>query len=286
MKYLINIIVLGLFILSLGSCGITDDEQPIPYYLDLKDIEVLEPITGIPGTHKITDIWVFADGQIQGVYPLPAKVPMTWEDKETNIRILPGIRNNGMNDTPVLYPFFKEIDFTVKPEQLKVYTIPLVFKYIDNCKFAINEDFESGNIFNYYFDPNSEARLEVTDEMARTGQKSAVITLSKAGIFTEIGSVTEVVKGQNLRGRSYIEFDYKGEGEIAVGIAKSLGTITTIEYFLFVPARSEWNRIYVDITDKTSPNNYDTYRMLLGFTKTGYSAESKIFLDNYKHIHF
>ena len=275
-----------MFILSFGSCGITDDEQPIPYYLDLKNVEVLEPITGIPGTHKITDIWVFADGQIQGVYPLPAKVPMTWEDKETNIRILPGIRNNGMNDTPVLYPFFKEIGFTVKPEQLKVYTIPLVFKYIDNCKFAINEDFESGNIFNYYLDPDSEARLEVTDEMARTGQKSAVITLSKAGIFTEIGSVTEVVKGQNLRGRSYIEFDYKGEGEIAVGIAKSLGNITTIEYFLFVPARSEWNRIYIDITDKTSPNNYDTYRMLLGFTKTGYSAETKIYLDNYKHIHF
>ena len=286
MRYILIVVSSIMLIFSLESCGITDNDQPIPYYLDLKNVQTTEPLTGAPGTHKMTEIWVFADGQIQGVYPLPAKVPLIWEDRQTTIRILPGIRNNGMNDTPVLYPFLKEIELTITPEQLKVYTVPLVFRYIDNCKFSVNENFENSNIFNFYLDPNSESRLEQTTDMASTGQKSAAITLTKAGVFTEIGSAIEVVKGQNLRGKSYVEFDYKGEGEIAVGIAKTLGTITTIEYFLFVPAKPDWNRIYVDVTDKTSSNNYDTYRLLLGFTKTGNSAETKIYIDNYKHIHF
>lgn len=268
------------------SCGLTDRDMPIPYYLDLKDVQVLEPGSNVLGSHKITDIWVFADGQIQGVFPLPAKVPMKWEDKETEIIIVPGIRRNGMNDTPVLYPFFKSIDIKLKPEQLKEYTIPLIFSYVEDCKLSVNEGFEEGNVFKHYFDPASEIRLEVTDEASRTGVKSAVIHLTKGGVFTEIGTLTEVYKGQNLRGSSYVEFDYKGEGEIAVGIAKTLGTITTIEYFLFVPARADWNRIYVNITDKTSRNDYDSYRLLLGFTKTGNSASTKIYLDNYKHIHF
>ncbi|MCZ2100445.1 MAG: hypothetical protein LC107_02780 [Chitinophagales bacterium] len=277
---------IGIILISSWSCGLTDRDQPIPYYLDLKDVQVLEPNSNILGTHKITDIWVFADGQIQGVYPLPVKAPITWEDKASDFIILPGVRYSGMNDTPILYPFFKGIEFSLKPNQLQTYTIPLTFEYVDDCKFSINEGFEDGNIFNHYFDPNSESRLEVTDKESRTGTKSAAITLKNANVFTEIGCATQVVKGQNLRGSSFVEFDYKGEGEIAVGIAKTLGNITTIEYFLFVPARNDWNRIYVDFTDKTSPNDYDTYRIILGFTKTGYSAETTIYLDNIKHIHF
>ncbi len=283
----IKYIVFGvLFFAVHWSCGLTDRDMPVPYYLDLKDVQVFEPGSNTLGSQKITDIWVFADGQIQGVFPLPAKVPLKWEDKDSEIVIVPGIRKDGMNDTPVLYPFFKSIEVKLKPEPLKIYTIPLIFRYLDDCKFSVNEGFEEGNIFNHYLDPNSEARLTVTDAMSRTGKKCGVITLTKAGVFTEIGSENQVYKGQNLRGSSYIEFDYKGEGEIAVGLAKTLGTITTIEYFLFVPARSDWNRIYIDVTNKTSPNNYDSYRLLLGFTKTGHNAENKIYIDNYKHIHF
>ena len=284
-KLVVNMIA-WCWLLTALSCGITDRDQPVPYYLDLKDVVVLEPNSGIPATHKITDVWVFTDNQIQGVYPLPAKVPIQWEDKETEIVIIPGIRNNGMNDTPVLYPFLESIELTMRPEKLESYTIPLTFRYRDDCKFPVNEGFEDGNIFSFYYDPDTATKFGVTGEESRTGAKSATITLSKSGVFTEVGTATQVIRGQNLRGRSYVEFDYKGEGEIAVGIAKTVGTSIKGEYVLYVPARSEWNRIYVDLTNKTSPDDYDTYRLILGFTKTGFSAESKIYIDNFKHIHF
>ncbi len=285
-RLILNIIICS-WLVTVLSCGITDNDQPIPYYLDLKDVVVFEPNSEIPATHKITDVWVISDNeQIQGVYPLPAKVPIQWADKETKITILPGIRNNGMNDTPVLYPFLENVEMTLIPEKLKTYTIPLNFRYRDNCKFSVDEGFEESNIFNFYYDPDNTTKLEVTGEESRSGIKSGKVTLSQSGTFTEVGTGIQVLRGQNLRGKSYVEFDYKGEGEIAVGIAKTLGTVIRGEYVLYVPARSEWNRIYVDLTDKTSPNDYDSYRLILAFAKTGFSEESKIYIDNFKHIHF
>ncbi|MFN8339757.1 MAG: hypothetical protein U0T36_12140 [Saprospiraceae bacterium] len=91
---------------------------------------------------------------------------------------------------------------------------------------------------------------------------------------------------ETIQGESYIEFDYKGDGEIAVGLAKFRNGTINIEYFLFVPGKANWNKIYVEVTDKLSSQDYEKYLVLLAFSKTGNSQESKINVDNYKHVHF
>lgn len=278
--------MIGFGLMMVISCDLNDNDQPLPFYLDMDDVTVSEPYSTLEGTHKITDAWVFADGQIQGVYPLPVKAPLFWEDKPSEIKILAGIRNSGMNDYPVFYPFFKEISLNMTPEALKEYKVPMNFKYIDDAKFSVIEDFENGNIFNFDLDGRPETVMEVTTEESRTGERCGVVTLTRSVNFMEIGCDRQILKGQNARGKSFVEFDYKGEGEIALGIAKTNRGIITIKYILFVPAKKEWNHIYVDYTNEISPEDFESYRLALAFTKTGSSEESKVYIDNYKHVHF
>lgn len=275
-----------LSLIAFGSCGLLDNDKPVPFFLDLKEPTVRTPDNLGYDTHKITDVWVFADGQILGVFPLPAKVPLTVNNADSEITILAGIRNNGMNDTPVFYPFYKSIVTKVSPEANKTITVPLNFQYISNAKIPVNESFETGNSFWLDFDNNPNSNIKVTDETANLGLKSGWVALSNELKFMEVGSANNVNIGQNSRGQSYIEMDYKGEGEIAVGIAKSSFGFIRVEYVLFVPGKENWNKIYIDVTDKLSPNDYEAYRVVLRFNRTGISQISNIYVDNIKHIHF
>jgi hypothetical protein len=279
----LSFLIIGM---SFWSCGLGDDEKPIPFFLNLNSPQVLEPLQNTIGTHKITEAWVFADGQIQGVYPLPSVAPLHLINEKTEIKILAGIKNNGMNDTPIFYPFLKEIPLVLNPKANETYDVPLNFSYTEASKFSVNENFEGNHIFTFNLDNKTEPKMLTTTEQSRTGTKSGMVVLNSSNRFVEVGTQSSVIKGFNARGESYVEFDYKGEGEIAVGLAKSRNGFFVVEYILFIPAKTDWNHIYVDFTDKISPNDFDSYKMVLAFTKTGNSAESKVFIDNYKHVHF
>ncbi len=268
------------------SCSLLENELPIPFYIDLKSPSVRQPVANAFDTHKINEVWVFADGQILGVFPLPAKVPVFFSGNSIEITILAGIRNNGMNETPVFYPFYKSIIATINPKENEVISIPLEFQYIANAKIPVNESFEAGSCFTIDLDGKPEPYFDISNQISSIGYKSAVITLTSSNRIMEIGCINKIKRGDNSRGQSYVELDYKGEGEIAIGIAKNINNITRIEYVIYIPGKENWNKIYVDLTDKLSSSDYDEYFIVLGANKTGNSLESKIYIDNVKHLHF
>ena len=286
MKKFMILSAVCLTILGFSSCGLTDNDQPVPSYLDLRDPRVLKPAGNGYDTHKITEVWVFADGQILGIFPLPAKVPVEVTGADREITILAGIRNNGMIDSPVFYPFYKSIVSKVKPEEGKTIQIPLDFQYIPDAKISLNEGFETGNLFSIDFDNKPETVVTVSTETAASGTKCGTVTLTSEFKTTETATSSRVKNGENARGQSYIELDYKGEGEIAVGISKVKNGLISGEYVLFVPGKEDWNKIYVDVTKVLSGTDYDEYRVILGFSKTGLSSESRMYIDNVRHIHF
>jgi hypothetical protein len=191
-----------------------------------------------------------------------------------------------MNDTPDFYPFYKSIVKTIKPVQNTVFNIPLTFNYVPNAKIPVFESFETGNLFTLDIDNNPATNIVVTNLTSSLGNNSGMISFTGSINQMEMGCLVGIRNGDNARGQSYIELDYKGEGEIAVGIAKTIGNVFRIEYILFVPGKPDWNKIYVDVTDKLSSNDYNEYRLVFGFTKTGSGLESKLYLDNIKHLHF
>ncbi len=286
MKNTLLLCALVLVVINFVSCSLTDNEKPVPYFLDLKNPVVKAPGSSNNDTHKITEVWVFSNGQIQGVFPLPAIVPLFFDGSNAEITLLAGIRNNGMNDTPAFYPFYKSIVKVIQPVANETISIPLNFEYVANAKIPVNESFETVHCFNFVVDNNPDTNMKISSETASLGAKSGLVSLSSSLRTMEIGCSRIVDKGENSRGQSYIELDYKGEGEIAIGIAKTRGNVFTVDYVLFVPGKQEWNKIYVDVTDKLSVDDYSEYRLVLGFTRTGFSLESNIYVDNIKHLHF
>ena len=283
----ISICLMSVFLVFAAfSCNLTDNEAPIPAFIILENPGVVNPANNSADSHKITDVWVFSDGQILGVFPLPAKVPVIVGGLEQEITIFAGIRKNGMLDTPDFYPFYKPIIKRISPQANQIIAIPLDFSYNSTAKIPVNEGFESGNVFSVDFDNNPATELIITGDDASTGQRSARVALTSSISVVEVGSNIRVLGEQNARGQSYIELDYKGQGEISVGIAKIRSGIISVEYLLFVPARFTWNKIYVDVTNSLSSRDYDEYRLVFRFIKTSQNASDFVYLDNVKHIHF
>jgi len=272
-------------ILVLNSCGINDNEDPIPAFVKISDAKVLLP-NGVTDTDKITDIWAFADGQILGVFPFPAAIPITLTGSDIELTLLAGIRNNGINDTPVFYPFYKSDVRVLSPKPEEVISFIPEFVYVTTAKMPINESFEVANSLDLDIDNNTMTNLSIVDDESAIGNRSGLIELTNSVSFIEIASQVEILAGENARGASYLELDYKGEGEISIGIAKRQGIQLFVEYLVFVPGRQDWNKIYIDLTDKLSPRDYNGYRIVIGFRRTGFSATSKIWIDNVKHVHF
>ena len=268
------------------SCSLLDNDEPVPFFLDLNTPTVRLPFENGFDTHKITDIWVFADGQILGVYPLPARVPVFYQSDTTTITILAGIRNNGMQSDPVFYPFYNSIDVTIYPKPNQSINIPLNFSYLSNAKIPINVGFEDRSCFTIDLDGKAEPVIEINSIESAVGLKSGKVILTNTNKFLEVACDSKIKSGDNARGKSYLELDYKGQGEIAVGIIKSFIGTSKIEYVLYIPGKENWNKIYVDLTDKLSANDYIDYSIVLLVSKTGQNVESVMYLDNIKHLHF
>ncbi len=281
-----NVFILLSLMLIFSSCSLTDNEQPDVFFLSLSNPKVKLPFINGDDTHKITEVWAFSDGQILGVFPLPAKIPVVYTGLDTEITILAGIRNNGMADEPVFYPFYKSIVKVVKGQVGQTISFPLEFIYVGNAKFPVNESFEGSHCFTSDLDGKAKPELVITSTSPTVGIKSGVVTLTSNENFLEMACTNLIKKGENSRGKSYVELDYKGHGEIAVGLLKTGTGLPKISYHLFIPARENWNKIYVDLTDQTSANDYNEYAIVISVRKTGSNTESNVFIDNIKHIHF
>jgi hypothetical protein len=270
------------------GCGLNDNISPEPTYLIFKDPKVLGVNTTGEDTHKITDVWVYSDGQLQGIFPLPAKVPVLSTGNESEILVLAGIRKNGILDEPAFYPFYKAIITNVILEPLKEVNIPITFQYSENCKFDVIADFEQVNLFEFDLDLDGKPGLDLSSEDASAGLKSGKIILEKSSSAVEIASTQLFEKVSLISGNAYIEMDYKGQAEVGVGLVTydDLNVAGVLQYKVVVVPRENWNKIYVDITDILSSPRLRSYRLALGFTVPAGKDSGKIYIDNIKLVRF
>ena len=97
-----------LIVLVLSSCQ-KEDTAGIPTYIKIDNIALDQGNT----TSNITDAWIYINGQLQGVYELPAKFPVL-EQGNTDIKVYAGIKNNGISTERATYPFYNP--YTINTE--------------------------------------------------------------------------------------------------------------------------------------------------------------------------
>lgn len=273
-------------IFSMLGCRLTDSANPEAFYLEIKEVVVANPVNGNAELNKVTEVWVFIDNQIMGLYPLPAFIPVEYVKDKIDIKLFAGIRRNGFIDYPVFHPFLVTPDITMNVSPNVKYALFPIFEYGTSASMPINESFEVSNSFSIDYDGNPETKMERTNKDASNGQYALLNVFKDGNKISEALSIRPISKTEHKRGKSYIEFDYKGQDEISLGIAKIKDGFFNVKYEVFVPAKPEWNRIYIDVTDILSPHDFDEYRLIIRILKISSSSESETYIDNIRHIHF
>jgi hypothetical protein len=272
---------------AFSNCTIFDNEKRDFGFISI-DKFILEDnqLKILPS--KITDVWIYADDQFLGVYPLPITIPVPLSGKSIRFSIRAGIEPNGQNESGEEYPFFSTLDTTINfsPEET-VKVTPRV-KYKPNCKFDIIEDFELGNIF--------------TVGIGNSAQSSCLTRTLSSGLSSSFGGVMDLNSSQkqcetthfatfsnqnNLLGKVFLEMDYKSGEKFFVGTILQKGGQLVKSYDIVIVESDIWNRIYIDLTDKISKTDVQNYQIAISaLLDESKRSQARISLDNIRLIHF
>lgn len=283
-KYLI----LSLITFSMVSCSLIDNDAPIPAYIVVNDVSVFTKENEGEPTHNITEVWAYADNQLLGVYPLPAKIPVILNEKDIDFTIFPGFRNNGEQSRSFTYNLMNTFEFTDNLEPGEEKEISPKFTYKEQAKFDFVEGFEStSHIFTLDLDENEATQIVSSSEDKKVGSKSGKISLNTANSFISAATIFNFDGSNNAGSDSYLEMDYKNDVPFFVGVIYVQDNQEISQPLLVVNPKEDWNKIYVDFTSILTSPAITSYRLYFTTDLEPLEVDSgEIFIDNLKFVHF
>tara|TARA_B110000444_G_scaffold131255_1_gene123318 strand:+ start:138 stop:968 length:831 start_codon:yes stop_codon:yes gene_type:complete len=267
-----------LTLLVFASCQ-KEDAVGIPAYIKIENIYLGEN----DSNSTITDAWVYINGQLQGVYELPATFPVL-EEGNANIKVYAGIKNNGIASDRVIYPFYSS-DTTNKVLTINASTeiYPTV-----NIKGNIDgkfDDFDNGYSF------NSDTCFQVLSGGPYGKYGSLSLSDSDSILITEINYQDFPLSFDNVPQQgspTYMELDYKNNTSFLVGMYINFPNSPTLEKgLLWVNPKEDWNKIYIDITQTVSEAiGAETFSIFIKMQRDSNLDENKLDFDNIRIIHY
>jgi len=273
--------------LFLGSCSLTDNDQPIPSYLVVNKVNVFTSENQGEPTHKISDVWVYADNELIGVFAIPSKIPIIVKNETTQFSIYPGIRNNGETSRSFIYQLMEVQKFSLPLAPGEEVEKEFTFSYKEDAIFDFVEGFESiGHIFTLNLDDDPETNINITDETAVSGTKSGKIKLDATNHDITVATIFNYDRNQNAGSDSYLEMDYKCDVPFFVGVIYVQEGKEVTQPLLVINPRDEWNKIYVDFTEILTSPVLETYRVYFTTDLDPLNVNTgEIYLDNLKFVH-
>ncbi|MFM9948591.1 MAG: hypothetical protein ACKV1O_11690 [Saprospiraceae bacterium] len=279
-----------------SGCDLINPDEETPAYLYVTGFE-LTTDAALEGSnsHKITDVWLSVDGNFLGVYSLPALIPVL-ETGQHVLTLDAGMKDNGINATPEIYPFYESYEITVDLKANETDTIRPATQYRANTKFAFIEPFETAqHQFRDVRRPEGATGLQISMEDVFEGQSSALITLDTAKQFLELATINEYRDLLKTGAYVYLEVNYKSEVPVIFGVIGHLdgggiGGTSTLFDPGFLP-KDEWNKIYFNLTEMIFDGDFDSYQIVFqAFIPSENDKptlnNAKVWLDNIKLVHF
>jgi hypothetical protein len=259
------------------------EENAVPAYLSLSPFTLT--VKGEEGTaqHKISDAWVYVDGQSIGIFELPATVPVV-DLGNRSVEIAPGIRNNGTRSNPIIYPMVSFLRTTAEFKAADTVRLALKTNYLAGLKFWIVENFEAGN------------SLRINREVGGTPPsvnivsngfegKGAEIKLTKDSPLMEKAILTKAQLPANAVA-TFLEMHYKTESPLEVAIwgtsSSNQAGITTAKIIL--RPNTDWNKIYINLTQEAKDMRMTDYQVSFRSLLPDTLQQATILLDNIKLI--
>ena len=258
-------------------------ENEVPAYLYIPSFSLTTKAGEGSAMQKITDVWVYVDGQINGVFQMPVTLPIV-EIGKHEISIFAGIRNNGIKSNPVIYPFYTVYKINLDLKAGKVDTVRPTTTYVANTQFKIMEDFETNNNFRIDRDGNNSVSFTRVDSGFEG--KSGQIVLTKAQKTMEKASATKA-ELSNVAENIYLELHYKTESELSVGIIGSDASTNpsgTASYKITLFPTKEWNKTYINLTNEAKDLKMKEFQIVFRSLLPDSLNTATILIDNVKLI--
>jgi hypothetical protein len=255
-------------------------ENDVPAYIYVPDFKTTVGNDQGTASQKITDVWVYVNGQINGVFPLPATVPITELGKQ-DIVLFPGIRNNGIRSNPVIYPFLNEFKISKDLIANKLDTIKPVLSYLSRTKFWIVENFEGSNTFTVNQDNNNTLSFNVVPNGFEG--KCLEANLDKSNPRIEKASRITAQLAANAE-NIYLEMNYKSEALLSVGIIgyNAAAPSGIVNYKITLKPNQEWNKIYINLTNEAKSLQMTDFKIVFEGILAENTTSAKIQIDNVK----
>lgn len=234
------------------------------------------------GSHKITDLWLYVNGQFRGCYPVGNPMPIVSEGKAVTIDMFAGIKNNGISDTRIPWPFYSSITFDTLVEAGKTVERAFTFDYRASTTFTWNENFETSLSLTR---SGNSAKGVVTAPAADSFEgKSGLLQLEGTDYYLQVESTNDFALPTGSP-NVYLELNYKCNTQFEVGL---IGSSTELKSAMVLNAQESWNKIYIQLATaaSTSPVS-SSYKVYFKMQKAETDGETKkVFLDNIKLVYF
>ena len=263
------------FLFIFISC---EKDDKIPSYIKVNNVNLNYNQNFGSITENITDVWVYIEDNLQGVYEIPVEFPVI-EEGIKNIRVKAGIKANGIASTRIQYPFYSSFLDTinlVKDETIEIFP---TFSYNDAFN-AIIEDFEnSGTTVDSTISSEIDFTIVNEDE-----NKYAFAEIISPLINFEIATQDLTLPQQGAP--VYLELDYKSSTEFLVGMYINYPQDVVKSELVWVTSKQDWNKIYINLTQTVSESiGAQSFKVFINMRRNDPSSNEEISLDNIKVLY-
>lgn len=277
------------------SCYKFSGQQTIPAYLKIDSVYI-ETNYSNQGTdsQKITDVWVYLNKDLVGVFELPALLPVLAEGIN-DLEIRPGIWLNGIQSTRVPYPFYKPIvysEFNFVPDSIQDLG-NLKMTYYDNLEFAWMEDFElTGNTLTETSASDTVIKQTTPANnpeafISADSKHSGLIALTDAKPIYSAASMNSFDLPKIQNDPVLLELNFKSDNLFYVGLLMNTSSGIRKVPLLIMNHSEDWNKIYINLGPNIALNatNAVNYKVYFEAGLESGKEEAKIYLDNIKLIY-
>lgn len=270
-------IFLVILVISIFSC--TKENDSVPAYVEINNVNLLTDPNFGESTENISDIWFYVDDILQGVYEIPVQFPIL-EQGTKNIRIRAGVKANGISSTRIQYPFYSSYIDTIELNEDESINISPEFTY-NNAYQAIIEDFESsGTIIDSTLNSEIDFSIITEDQL----NYYAYAKIDTPNINFEVSTQDLILPQQGAP--VYLEIDYKCSTEFLVGVYVNYSQNVEKKDLIWVTSKEDWNKIYINLTQTISESiGAVSFKVFVNMRRMGDSNSEEISFDNVKILY-
>lgn len=290
------LLALTIMVMVFGSCKKFQGEYSVPSYIHIDAIEVVPQDQNAPSPEagfytsaidcaQIICYFEGDDAEIDlGAFQLPCTVPVLHQGHAKYIHVIPVVKQNGMSETRIAYPFLKRVvlndldfaaDSTIDLGTLKC-------NYYTRAELnVLTEDYFEPTTFSTHFDSVVEWVANDPNN-ACTGQGYGLITIPDT-----MTSLNFAIKDEFNIPNSYLylEMDYQTDVELYVhmlGFEREVNNSATSKSVMCMRPKDKWNKTYINLSRTWSQFYYHVPIRIYFQAANPDHKEAHVKIDNVK----